>query len=235
MGGSRSFAAGHFGFAIDGETAGFIKSVTGATTKMELATHNISTSIYQKKHGATIVHDDATIEISGGMGKPMWEWIKASFDHGFVQKNCELQACDFNYEVKSVRVLQDAYIGEVSIPTLKGDDKNPLYFTVKFVPTTIRYEKGSGKLQGDENLNSKKWLCSNFRVEIDGLPCERVHSFEGAKWTQKTVKDEVGLFREPRKEPASLEVANIKLQILDGRHRALGPVAQELRHRRQVR
>lgn len=210
----RSFAAGRFAFGIDGEFAGFIKKVSGGTIKGEKVTHNLGTSNIQKKHLATISHEPLDMEISMGMGKNMWDWVKSSFDLGFVQKNCELQACNFNSEVQAVRVFNDAYISEVTIPAMDGSNKDAAYFTIKLDPRTIRYEKGDGsKIKGDENLGSKKWLCSNFRLEVDGLPCERVAKIDSIKWTQKIVKDEVGAFREPMKEPAALECSDIKLTI----------------------
>jgi hypothetical protein len=210
----RSFAAGRFAFGIDGQFAGFIKKVSGGTIKGEMVTHNLGTSNIQKKHLATISHEPLDMEISMGMGKNLWDWIKSSFDLGFVQKNCELQACNFNSEVQAVRVFSDAYISEVTIPALDGSNKDAGYFTIKLDPRIIRYEKGDGsKIKGDENLGSKKWLCSNFKLDIDGLPCNRVAKIDSIKWTQKIVKDEVGAFREPFKEPAALECSNLKLTI----------------------
>jgi hypothetical protein len=210
----RSFAAGRFAFGIDGEFAGFVKKVSGGTIKGEVVTHNLGTSNIQKKHLATISHEPMDLEISMGMGKNLWDWVKSSFDLGFVQKNCELQACNFNSEVQAVRVFNDAYISEVTIPALDGSNKDAAYFTIKLDPRIIRYEKGDGaQIKGDENLNSKKWLCSNFRFDIDGLPCDRIAKADSIKWTQKIVKDEVGAFREPTKEPAALECSNLKLTI----------------------
>ncbi len=213
MGAKRSFTAGRFAMGIDGVFAGFIKKVSGGTVKGELVKHNLGTSFYQKKHLATISHEPLNLEMSMGMGKPMWDWVKASFDKGFVQKNCELMAADFNHKVQTVRVFNDAYISEVTVPTCDGSSKEPGYFTVKVDPITIRYEKGSGEIAGEENANSKKWLCSNFKFELGDLPCDRVAKLESFKWTQKIVKDEVGAFREPMKEPAALEVDNLKLSI----------------------
>jgi hypothetical protein len=199
---------------VDGKFAGFIKKVSGGTVKGELVKHNLGTSFYQKKHLATIAHEPLTIEVSMGMGQPFWDWVKASFDKGFVQKNCELMAADFNHKVQAVRAFNDAYISEVTVPTCDGSSKEPGYFTVKIDPNTIRYEPGDGsEIKGDENANAKKWLCSNFRFKLGDLPCDRVAKIESFKWTQKIVKDEVGAFREPMKEPASLEVDNLKLSI----------------------
>lgn len=210
----RSYAAGRFAFGIDGQFAGFIKKCSGGVTKGEVVTHKLGTTNFERKHLATISHEPLTIEVSMGMGQNLWEWIKASWDQGFVQKNAELQACNFNHEVQAVRVFQDTYIKKVTVPACDASSKDSNYFTIELDPRIIRYEKGTGaKIKGDENVNSKKWLCSNFRLEIDGLPCERVAKVDSFSWEQKVVKDEVGMYREPMKEPAALTVPNLKLTI----------------------
>jgi hypothetical protein len=210
----RSYAAGRFAFGIDGQFAGFVKKVSGGTIKGELVTHNLGTSNVQKKHLATISHEPLTMEVSMGMGNPLWEWVRASWDRGFVQKNCELQACDFNHKVQAVRAFSDAYIKKVTVPAMDGSSKEPGYFTIEVDPRIIRYEKGTGaEIKGDELLGSKKWLCSNFRFELGSLPCDRVAKIDSFSWEQKIVKDEVGAFREPMKEPAALTIPNLKLTI----------------------
>jgi hypothetical protein len=179
-----------------------------------VATHKLATSNFERKHLATISHEPLTIEVSMGMGQNLWQWIKSSWDQKFVQWNCVLQACNFDHEVMAVRSFWDAYIKKVTVPAMDGSNKDPGYFTIEIDPHTIRYEPGGGKIErGREDVNSKKWLCSNFRLDIDGLPCKRVSKIDSFTWEQKIVKDEVGEMREPMKEPAALVVPNLKLTI----------------------
>jgi hypothetical protein len=213
---ANSYAAGRFAFSVDGQFAGYIKKWSGGVTKGEVATHNLGTSNIQKKHLATITHEPLTIEIGMGMGKPLWDWIKASFDKSFQTKTCALTAADFNYKAMATRVFQDAYIKKVTLPTLEGSNKEAGYFTIEAEPYIIRYEAAGGEdIKGDENANTKKWLCSNFRMEVSGLEdaCKRVSKVESLTWEQKVVKDEVGAFREPTKHAAALTVPNIKLTV----------------------
>lgn len=212
--GNRSYAAGRFAFGVDGKFAGYCKKVSGGITKGEVATHNLGTTNIQKKHLATITHEPLTMEIGMGMGEELWKWMRSSFDKDFQQKNCELIACDFNYKAQAVRVFEQAYIKKVTLPACDGGNKEPGYFTIELDPERIRYEKGDGnEVKGDENANTKKWLCSNFRFEIDGLPGDKIAKIDSMSWEQTVVKDEVGLFREPTKHAASLKVPNIKLTI----------------------
>ncbi|ACY16159.1 phage tail protein [Haliangium ochraceum] len=213
---ARSYAAGRFAFSIDGAFAAYIKKVQGGITKGELATHNLGTTNIQKKHLATITHETATLSIGLGMGKPLWDWIKASFDKDFQVKTCALTAADFNYKAMATRVFQDAYIKKVTLPAFEGSNKEPVYLDVEIDPEIIRYEPAGGEdIKGDENPNTKKALCSNFRFEVSGLEesCKRISKVDSLAWEQKVVKDEVGAFREPTKHAAALTVPNIKLSI----------------------
>lgn len=216
MADKKSFAAGRFAFSIDGAFAAYIKKVSGGTTKGELATHNLGTSHVQKKHLATISHEPATLSIGLGMGKPLWDWIKASFDHDFQVKNCTLTAADFNYKAMAERLFTRSYIKKVTLPALEGSNKEPIYLDIELDPEEIRYQASSGEtIKGDENPNTKKALCSNFKVEVAGLEgaCRRISKVDSLSWEQTVVKDEVGLFREPTKHAAALKVPNIKLTI----------------------
>lgn len=210
----RTFAAGRFCFTLDGQTVGFIKKIDGGTIKGEVATHDLGVDNLQKKHLATISHEPLTMEIGMGMGKAMYEWMQASFDKGFVTKNGEVIAADFDYKAMAVRELMDMHIAEITVPTLDGSSKDAAYWTLKVDPERIRYSKGGGQvIQGEVNTATKKWLCSNFRITIGDLPCTRVAKVDSFTWKQSVVKDEVGQFREYTKHAAKVEVPNLKLTI----------------------
>ena len=63
---------------------------------------------------------------------------------------------------------------------------------------------------------TKEWLCSSFRFEVGDLPCSRIAKVDSFGWEQGVVKDDVGAFREPMKEPAKVEVPNLKVTISMG-------------------
>lgn len=214
MGNKRSFASGRFAFGIEGEFAGFVRKVSGGSIKSDVVTHNLGTSSFQRKNLGLLDYDNLTFEISMGMGKPIWEWILASWQQGFLQKNCELQLCNFNHEVQVVRTFQDAYIAKLTVPALDGGSKEPGYFTVEINPSAIRYEQGDGRrIVGQERTSSKKWTCSNFRFELGDLPCARTAKIESFTWEQKIVNARTGVSREYAMEPAALTVPNLKVSL----------------------
>jgi len=214
MAGKVSYSAGRFALSIDGDTPGLLSKASGGVIKGEVAQHKSGLDNIVKKNLATISYEDLKFSLAVGQGKGIWEWIKASFDKGFVQKNIELIAADFDYKSMSVREFMNAYVTEVTMPALSGDSKDALYVDVTTTADTIRYKAGDGKVvQGEANVNTKKALCSNWKLDIDGLPCERVAKIDSWTWKQKIIKDEVGAFRDYTKHPAALEIPNLKLTI----------------------
>ncbi len=214
MANARSYTAGRFALDIDGQIAGFIKSVTGGNIKGNVATHQLGPDNIQKKHIATIEHEPFTVEVGMGMTRGFYDWIRASFDKAHVTKSGEVIAADFDYQAQSARVFTDAHLAEVTIPALDGSSKDAAYMTLKIDPERIRYEKRSNeKLNGKIGTATKKWLCSNWRFELGSLPCQRVAKVDSFTWKQSVIKDEVGAFREATKHPAKVEVPNLKLTI----------------------
>lgn len=214
MAANRSYTAGRFACDLDGEVAGYVKSVSGGNIKGEVAVHQLGPDNVQKKHLATIVHEPFTLEVGMGMSRSFYEWIQASFDKGHVTKSGEMIAADFDYCAQSARVFTGAHISEVTIPALDASSKEPAYMTLKIDPERIRYEKRGGeKLNGQIGTATKKWLTSAFVVEIGDLPCDGVAKVDSFTWKQSIIKDQVGKFRECTKHPAKVEVPNLKLSI----------------------
>lgn len=211
---NKSFTGGRFAFQLGGKTAGFISSVSNGHTIAKLAPHKLGTTFTTRKNIGTIEHQALEIKIAMGMGKEMWEWIKASWDKGFVQQNATLMACDFDHKVQAIREFNNAYIQKVVIPNLKADSQEPGYFTIGIAPESIRYKKGDQSvIQGEENTGAKKWTCANFRFELGDLPCTRVHEIKSFTWEQKNTFDYVGEKREGTLHAGALTVPDLEVTL----------------------
>jgi hypothetical protein len=209
----RSHAA-RFLLEIGGSSAGFVKKASGLTIKGEVATHNI-VGQWQKKNLATISHEDLSIETGIGQNsKALLDWMTSSLNAEHTRNDGALVVADFDLKAKSRRDFFGALITEVGFPALDGSSKDAAYMTVKCKPETIRYVPGDDAvIQASADVTTKKWLCSNFRVNIGELPCDRVSKVDAITWKQGVVKDEVGKFREPAIEPTKIEIPNLKLTI----------------------
>ncbi len=215
MGETRSFTGGRFVLVLDGsETLGYAKSVKGGTIKGELATHNLGPAHVQKKHLATISYEPFVIEAGMEMGEGFYAWIRASLDKGHITKTGEVIALDFDYKTMSRREFVDCHIAEVTIPKLDGSSKEPAYMTIKLDPEEIRYQPGdSAVVPAQRGRATKKWLRSNFRLEVGDLPCSRVASVDSFTWKQSVITDRVGRFRRATKRRSKVTVPNVILTI----------------------
>jgi hypothetical protein len=210
----RAYTSGRFVLEIDGNRAGFLKKFSGFAMEADIATHDVAVDNIQKKHVSNIKWTPGKATVGIGMGKELYKWIQASFDKGHVYKNGAFIAGDFDYKAQSRLDFQNALITSLTVPKLDGSSKESGYFDVEFDAETVRWAKGGGEsLTGEISPKQKDWLCSNFRISIDGLPCKGVASVDSFTWKCSVVTDQVGEFREPTKHPAKVTVPDLKLSI----------------------
>ncbi len=202
----RAYVAGRFALLLDRDTtASLLKSVDGGAIKGEVVT--LVADPVNKKALAQLQYEIFEMQLGMTMGKPLYDWIKASFDLKPVRKNGSIVAADFNYKEMSRRDFTQALITEFSVPKLDGASKEPAYLTVKFSPESIVLVKGSGQKVDVTDTKKKQFLPSNFRLKIDGLDCTRVNKIEALTVKQTTI-DQKGI-----KIPGKLEYPNLKVTL----------------------
>jgi hypothetical protein len=210
----RSYTAGRFTLDIDGYQVGFLKKFSGKAMEADIVANDLGPDNIQKKHVANIKWTPGKATIGIGMGKGMYEWIKAAFDKGYVMKNGSFTSADFNYKAQSRLDFMNALITEVTCPKLDGSSKDAAYFDVSWESEQVRWSKGGGEdIRGKIGPVQKAWLCSNFRFELGGLPCSRVASIDSFTWKCAVASDQIGIFREPTKHPAKVTVPDLKVSI----------------------
>jgi len=216
-GARQSYNAGRFAFVLDGENMGFVKSVKGGIIKGEVAAHQSDPSNPQKKHIATITHEDITLEVGMDMGRGLHEWIQESIYTGHVTKSGEIISADFDGKAQRVMEFYDAHITEVTLPVLDDSSKDPAYLMVKIEPERLRHEKElvshEFSLGERDSEISNKWLTSNFRFKMGDLPTSRVSKINAFTIKQTVVEDDIGTAQEPTKQPGKLEIPNLTVYI----------------------
>ncbi len=173
----RGYAAGKYGIEIDGIMAGWVESVEGGHATSDVVNEKIGAGSIQK-HVAG--YEDITVNCGTGMSKAFYEWIKAAFDGRYERKNGAIVLCDFNYKEVSRTEWTGGIITEVGLPALDASSKDAARMTIKISPEFTRMVKGAGKPapSASQARVQKKWLPSNFRLEINGLDCKRVNKIE---------------------------------------------------------
>ena len=210
----RTYTGGRFALDINGENAGFLKKFSGLAMEADIVSNDLGPDNVQKKHVSNIKWTPGKASIGIGMGNECYQWIKAAFDKGYVTKSGALTSADFNYKAMSVQTFTNALITSLTVPKMSGDSKDAAYFDLEFEAEQVRWTKGGGEdIRGKVGPKQKAWLCSNFRVEMGGLPTNRVSSVDSFTWKCAVAADQIGIHREPTKHPAKVTVPDLKFGI----------------------
>jgi hypothetical protein len=168
----RSYSAGKYALEIDGQFAGWIESVEGGGAS--------------RKAGAGETRgtgENIRLYCGTGMSRNFYEWIQASLEGRFSRKSGALIACDYNYKEKSRMVWNNAVITEVGFPACDASSRDAGMMSITFSPEAIREQTspaGGSTYSAGRGAIQKRWLPSNFRLQIDGLEgaCTRVNKIE---------------------------------------------------------
>lgn len=227
MADQRTYTAGRFMLDVDGYNVNFLKKFSGLAMEADIVANDLGPDNFQAKHVSNIKWTPGKATVGIGMGRGMYTWIKAAFDKGYVTKNGRFVSADFNYKAMSELNFQNALITSVTVPKLDGASKDAAYFDVEFEAEQVRWVKGGGEdIRGNYGTKQKAWLCSNFRVEMGGLPCNRVATVDSFTWKCAVASDQIGIFREPTKHPAKVVVPDLKLTISMADHEAWAQAAK---------
>jgi len=214
MPGQRGDTSGRFVLEVNGESAAFVKKFGGFAVEADIVSNDIGPDNLQEKHVARIKWTPGKATIGIGMGNECYQWIKAAFDKGYATRSGSLTAADFNNKVISVQTFRDALITSLTVPRLDGSSKEAAYFDLEFEAEQVGWPTGGGEeIRGPVSPKQKVLLCSNFRVEMGGLPCARVATVDAFTWKCAVDSDQLGMFREATRSAAKVTVPDIKLSI----------------------
>jgi phage tail-like protein len=213
----RAYTAGKFALELDGVMAGWLHSVEGGHATSDVVNEKVGPDNLQKKHIDNVKYEDITLACGTGMSRAFYEWIRASIGHQNLRKNGAIITCDYNYKEISRMEWNGALITEVGFPALDAASKDAAKMTIKFNPEVTRMTvKPGGNVAGAFATKAqKKWLPSNFRLQIANLDCTRVNKIEAITVKQKVVENPVGEMRAYQKEPASVEAPNLVITLAE--------------------
>src|SRR3954469_4279264 len=111
----RSHTAGRFSLDVDGYNVGFLKKFSGMAMEADIVSNDLGPDNIQKKHVSNIKWTPGKATVGIGMGKGMYEWMKRSFDKGFITKNGTFTSADFNYKAQSSLTFFNALITGIPV------------------------------------------------------------------------------------------------------------------------
>ncbi len=160
---------------------GFVHSFEGGSATGEVVVEKVGLDHIAHKHLAGVSYDDITVTVGPGMGKGLYDYIKAAFGFLHVRKDMAFMRIDLNQNVTWQMDVFHTLITGVGFPELNASSKDVGMLTLTFSPETTRVRAGSGKVSQSLGSKTKQWITSNFRPTIPGLDCTRaVARLDGA-------------------------------------------------------
>jgi hypothetical protein len=167
---------------VDGAPVGSLRSFHGLDVEAEITTRTLGPRDMPKKHVAAVRWTPGVATFGGGMGEGMRGWIAEALDSGPATRSGSLGVPASAGAPAWSLAFSGARLSAVGFPSLDGASKEPAYLTAEFAARQVRWEK-AGPVPAEPPRKAKGWLRSNFRVEIGGLPCNRVARVEAFTWT----------------------------------------------------
>ncbi len=213
---NRSFTAQNYFLNLESVQCGFIKSVEGGGISAEVIQEKTGNDYFVRKHIAQVKYEDLSLQMDLSLDRTVYDWIAASWDAKYMRKDVDIFVADKDMQVGSQREFAHALITETSIPAMDAASKEPCYMTLKLAPEHLQLKKGSGKLTGKASKGpQKRWLPSNFRLDIDGLDCTRVSKVDAFTVKQIFAIDNIGEARDYSKQPGKIEFPNLKFTLAE--------------------
>lgn len=220
----RSYTAGHFELAIDGApSTAYLKAVDGGYMRAALIDEPIGPENHRIKHTSVAEIEPFSVEFGISGADHVLKWIQQSWRKKWSRRNGEITHANFDHAETFRHQFSDALITETTFPTLDGSSKEAAYIKIKFQPEHVITSKTSSgpKLQAPLSAKQKLWMCSGFRLKIDGLQdIEYANKIESFTIKQGVKKLYTGEDRLPQVEPTKIEfpaiTGTIALGYADG-------------------
>jgi hypothetical protein len=212
---ARTPAAARFQLTLDGVACGLTPSVSGGDVSADVVAESADASYFVKKHIGAPKYEDFSAEIDFGFGHDVWDWIANSFRQNYARKDGSVTTVDVDLNAKVERQFFNALLVEVAFPALDGASKEPGKVTIKFSPELTRSHAASGKVSAGP-AKAKRWLASNFKLELDGVDCTRVKRIDSFAVQLPVSADAVGSARDLQKEPGRIDFPNLRVTIAEG-------------------
>jgi hypothetical protein len=216
MGTNLAFTAGHFELSLDGaKTSAYLKSLEGGYMGHSLVDEAVGSDNKRIKHSAVADVEPISFEMGMSGSTGVLKWIQDSWNKDFQTRSGQINHANFNMETVFEHEFSDALITETTFPGLDGSSKDPAYLKVKFQPKAVASRKTRGqKIVPIGGGKQKLWMCSAFKLSIDGIDdAIYTNKIESFTIKQNVKKMFTGMHREIELTPTKLEFPNLSCTI----------------------
>jgi hypothetical protein len=180
----RTYSGTRVLLELEGEIAASLTDAEGGETYADIVSEPPSGGRV-KKHLGQVRSAPIRIGFAAGMGKPLFEWLRASLAGKHVTHDGALIFLDYKSTATSRLEFKAARIAEILLPAYGALSKEPTRWDVILQPETASVSHAPlGTLYPVPAAKSAKaWLGSNFSLSLSGLEaaCTRVSAVESLR------------------------------------------------------
>jgi len=159
----------HFALDIGGTLAGTVASISGGNALSGVVTPEmVGPNPILKKRIGHVPYSDIAVAVGAGMGKNLFDWIRASFV-GPMTRDGALLFVDQSSNIVDRRVFLDAFLTQMSFPALERGSKDVRRIGVQMSPDQVRQSAASGKLPTLTGTQQKDITATCYHANIAGL------------------------------------------------------------------
>jgi hypothetical protein len=192
---------------IDGAVCGFVKSAESGGGVADIIEEPPLGGLVKKRVGQPR-WEDLELQVDLQLTDKVYNWIAASWRGDPQARNVLITTVDFELNVIRRREFHRTLLTETTVPALDGASKDAGVLTLKLAPEAARTLPGGGTVPAPQPAVVRRWLLSNFRLELPGLDCTRV-----TKMDSFTVKQTFTSANGDVREPGPLSFPNLTVTL----------------------
>lgn len=156
---------------LEGKTAGRCFAVRGGRVK-----HLIDDTNHPRASAVTVRHEDIVLTCGTSMSREFYNWA-GSVNGSSLRKHGAIIALDERQMPAARLEFQAAFVRSLVLPALDNTSTDEAVLTLTISSQVVSHKGATGSSHRGAHgaTHQKPWLCSNFRLSIDGLENECMH------------------------------------------------------------
>lgn len=210
----QSSVTGAQSLELDGIHVGYLRSFIGCRPQSDVVTTTIGADGTYEKHIANLRYEPCALTFGNTMGKPLYDWIQAAFEHKAARKDLVIVLSDYNFKEMSRLSISSAAISSVLLPELNASSKDAAFITLEVQPELVRSLPTSGPAVPQQTRTVyAKWLLSSYRVEMDNVTQPWIARMSPIGLRIPLAETSMGEMRDATTAPGAATLDNINVSL----------------------
>lgn len=207
-----------YALELQGNFAGPLIDVQSGFVSGQVVTQSLGPTQQLKKHLATIVHEDITIQCGNDMSPSLFQWIQQTLNGGSPSPlNGAILTTNAMNQVIDRKEFQNALLTEITFPALDRSSNLRVFMDLTIKPGQTILQPGTGaQISFPSPHQFPLWMASNFRLSIQNLEqaCPSVTKIDALVWKQQVGQGLVGTARgSGQSTGSSIEMPNLVITL----------------------